>query len=248
MGQLIEEEELPYCPRTGMKPDIIVNPHAIPSRMTVGQMVEQLLSILCCEEAEIGDGTPFRGITPTTIGDALEAAGLQRMGNRMMVSGMTGEHLPGLCFLGPTFYQRLKHMVIDKRHARSRGPCQILTRQPLEGRSHMGGLRFGEMERDTLIAHGAASVLLEFLLLKSDAFQALVCADCGLLAIPAAENAHVRHAKAHCRACGSTNCVYKTMPYAKKLLLQEMMGMNIAARLRIDRSDIATCDQGVSGQ
>ena len=105
-----------------------------------------------------------------------------------MVNGQTGERLPGLMFYGPTFYQRLKHMVIDKKHARSRGPCQILTRQPLEGRAHMGGLRFGEMERDVLISHGCASVLQEFLLLKSDAFRALVCADCGLLAIPKDES------------------------------------------------------------
>jgi len=219
-GHLCDEEQLPYCPRTGMRPDIIVNPHAIPSRMTVGQMVEQLLAILCCHEAKIGDGTPFRDVTPQVIGDALEDVGLQRQGNRMMVDGQTGEHMPMLCFYGPVYYQRLKHMVIDKLHARSRGPCQILTRQPLEGRSHMGGLRFGEMERDTLIAHGSANVLLEFLLLKSDAFQALVCTDCGLLAIPAAENAHVRNATAHCRACGSKNCVFKTMPYAMKLLCQ----------------------------
>lgn len=241
-GQLCEEEEMPYCPRTGMRPDIIVNPHAIPSRMTIGQLVEQLLSILCCHEAEIGDGTPFRGVTPQAIGDALEEVGLQREGNRMMVDGQTGEHMPMLSFFGPVYYQRLKHMVVDKMHARSRGPCQILTRQPLEGRAHMGGLRFGEMERDTLIAHGCAAVLLEFLLLKSDAFRALVCTNCGLLAIPAGENAHVRNAQATCHACGSTKCVYKTMPYAMKLLMQELMGMNIAPRLRLDQSDSPACE------
>lgn len=98
------------------------------------------------------------------------------------------------------------------------------------------------MERDTLIAHGAASVLLEFLLLKSDAFQALVCTECGLLAVPAATNAHVRHAVAQCHACGSKKCVYKAMPYAFKLLITELMGMHIAPRLRIEQSEVPACE------
>ena len=145
----------------------------------------------------------------------------------------------GFALLGDT-----SHMVVEKRHARSRGGYQILVRQPLEGRAHQGGLRFGEMERDTLIAHGASSMLLEFLLLKSDAFRALVCAKCGMLAIPAAQGAHVRNAKMHCRACGSNDCIWKTMPYAKKLLLQELYAMHLAPRLRFDKDEdvSSACD------
>ena len=245
LGQLVKEEELPFCPHTGMRPDIIVNPHALPSRMTIGQLVEQLLAILCADEGCIGDGTPFRkNAGPEDIGDELEKRGMNRYGNRMMCNGQTGENLPMLCFFGPTFYQRLKHMVIDKRHARARGPYQILTRQPLEGRAHMGGLRFGEMERDTLIAHGASSILQEFLLLKSDAFRALLCSNCGLLAIPGAQGAHVRNAENRCRACGSTKCVWKTLPYAQKLLCQELMAMHLAPRMRFDEK-AEGCDVGV---
>lgn len=246
VGQLCDEMQMPYCPRTGLRPDLIVNPHALPSRMTIGQMLEQLLGILCTHTGEIGDGTPFRGTTPQAIGDMLEQAGLQRNGNRMMVDGHTGEQLPMLCFISPCFYQRLKHMSSDKIHARSRGPCQILTRQPLEGRSSQGGLRFGEMERDCLISHGAASVLQEFLLLKSDAFEALLCAKCGLLAVPKDERAHVRHSAAHCRACGSTDCVRKTLPYAMKLLMQELMGMHIGARLRLDQKEAPACEMAAT--
>lgn len=246
-GSLIQESEMPFDPRTGCVPDIVVNPHALPSRMTVGQLVEQLLCILCAEEGRIGDGTPFReNAGPDAISVELEARGLQKIGNRVFCNGQTGEMLPMLCFYGPTFYQRLKHMVIDKRHARARGPYQILTRQPLEGRAHMGGLRFGEMERDTLICHGASSIMLEFLLLKSDAFRALVCNKCGTLAIPAAQGAHVRNAKMHCRACGSTECTWKTMPYAEKLLLQELQAMHIAARLRLEDNKAAACDMGIA--
>jgi DNA-directed RNA polymerase II subunit RPB2 len=240
IGNLIDEAEMPYCPHTGMRCDLIINPHAIPSRMTIGMLVEELMCILALDEGKIGDGTPYRKeITPDTIGDELERRGLQRHGNRMMVHGQTGEPLSTLVFYAPAFYQRLKHMVVDKVHARARGPVQILTRQPLEGRSHMGGLRFGEMERDTLIAHGASYVLLEFLLLKSDAFSAVLCADCGLLALPAAIGAHVRNSSATCRACGSSNIISKSIPYAKKLLLQELYGMHIAARVNIEKRENA---------
>lgn len=148
IGDLMPEEDMPFDPETGMRPDVIVNPHAIPSRMTIGQMVESLLGLLCCAEGRIGDGTPFQGLSIEGIADELEKAGMQRYGNRILVNGQTGERMASMVFLAPTYYQRLKHMTVDKMHARSRGPVQILTRQPVEGRSREGGLRFGEMERD----------------------------------------------------------------------------------------------------
>ena len=139
--------------------------------------------------------------------------------------------MPGKVFIGPTYYQRLKHMVCDKQHSRSRGPVQILTRQPVEGRAREGGLRFGEMERDCIISHGAANVLSERLFEQSDPFIATVCSSCGLLANPCAEKTLIRDKKPYCPNCKANNVHNVRMPYAFKLLLQELMAMNIAARL-----------------
>ena len=151
-----------------------------------------------------------------------------------MYNGITGERMPGLIFIGPTYYQRLKHMVCDKVHARSRGPIQILTRQPVEGRSREGGLRFGEMERDCIISHGCSHVLSECMCDKSDAFEVVVCATCGLLCNPQAINTVVRNKRATCCICGDRGKpTTLKLPYAFKLLLQELMSISIAARLRI---------------
>ena len=148
---------------------------------------------------------------------------------------MTGTRMPAKVFIGPTFYQRLKHMVMDKMHSRARGPVQILTRQPVEGRAREGGLRFGEMERDCIISHGAANVLSERLFEQSDPFIGTVCNKCGLLAQPAAERTLVRNKRPFCKVCGTHDTVHDVrMPYAFKLLLQELMAMNIAARLEVD--------------
>ena len=164
----------------------------------------------------------------------MHARGYQRYGNETLYNGMTGELMPGLVFIGPTFYQRLKHMVIDKQHARARGPVQILTRQPVEGRSREGGLRFGEMERDCVISHGAASVLRDRLFEQSDPFTAHVCSKCGILCHSDALNMHVRGSKAWCNNCKTADGVQSThMPYAFKLLLQELYTMGIVPRLRL---------------
>ena len=237
IGDRIPPEDIMFCPETGLTPDILVNPHAIPSRMTIGMMVEAILSLLCAHEGRIGDGTPFKDTSIENIADSLEAAGFQRYGNRVMVNGQTGERMQSKLFVAPVWYQRLKHMSRDKIHSRSRGPVQVVTRQPVEGRSREGGLRFGEMERDCVIAHGASNVLVERLFFSSDPFQAEVCCDCGLLAMPAAKNMRVRNTTAHCRACGSTNVVLKNMPYAQKLLFFELMAMGIACRQRLTSSD-----------
>jgi len=233
IGDILPEEDMPFCPRTGMRPDLIVNPHAIPSRMTVGQLVEALLGTAACAEGKRGDGTPFRGLSIESIADELERNGMQRYGNRTLYNGQTGEAMPCLVFLAPTFYQRLKHMVVDKYHARSRGATQILTRQPLEGRSREGGLRFGEMEKDCLISHGASSVLSERLFYSSDPFKAPLCRECGILAQPGSKKTSIRNADPVCKACGSKSVIEKDMPFATKLLLQELMAMNIAPRVRM---------------
>ena len=230
---VLPAEDMPFT-EDGITPDIIVNPHAIPSRMTIGQLMECLLGKLCCIEGAQGDATPFRGVSIEQISKKLEEHGFDGLGNETLYNGMTGKKLEVKVFLGPTYYQRLKHMVADKQHSRSRGPKQILTRQPVEGRAREGGLRFGEMERDCIISHGAANVLSERLFEQSDPFVASVCGNCGLLAQAAANKTILRNKRAYCKNCASYNNVHEVrMPYAFKLLNQEMMAMGIAARLRL---------------
>ena len=159
-GVTYTQEDMPFTAE-GITPDIIVNPHAIPSRMTIGHLVECLMGKVASGMGTEGDATPFTDVTVEEIANALHKCGYQRHGNERMYNGHTGRSLPAMIFLGPTYYQRLKHMVDDKIHSRGRGPTQILTRQPMEGRSRDGGLRFGEMERDCIISHGSASFLKE---------------------------------------------------------------------------------------
>lgn len=147
IGMTLRATDMPFT-ADGVIPDVIVNPHAIPSRMTIGQLMECLLGKVSCATGKVGDATPFREVSIEDIGDALEKEGFDRLGNEYLYNGTTGEKMAAKVFIGPVYYQRLKHMVSDKQHSRSRGPVQILTRQPVEGRAREGGLRFGEMERD----------------------------------------------------------------------------------------------------
>ena len=154
VGQVVPAEDMPFT-RDGVIPDIIMNPNAIPSRMTVGQLVETVLGKACALNGERGDGTAFRGVKPEDIGKELLRLGHHPGGKERMRCGMTGEEIEALIFIGPTYYQQLKHMVRDKIHSRGReGANRVLTRQPMDGRSRNGGFRFGEMERDALICHG----------------------------------------------------------------------------------------------
>ena len=233
IGATLPQCDMPFT-SDGMCPDIIVNTHAIPSRMTIGQLKEELLAILCAIEGEIGDGTMFRDSSIEYICECLKNAGYDSKGNTYLYNGMTGERYESKIFLGPTYYQRLKHMVLDKNHARSRGPVQMLTRQPLEGRAREGGLRFGEMERDCVISHGAAHFLQDRLMNNSDPCIATICGkkNCGVLAQPAADNTYIRNKNAFCKNCNDGSCVKDmSCPYAFKLLIQELMAMNIAARI-----------------
>lgn len=234
IGMVLRDDDMPRSDE-GIVPDIIMNPHAVPSRMTVAQLIEQLLGRVCCEEGRIGDATPFCGTDPEVIADVLESHGFARYGQTRLTCGVTGEQLTTLVVIGPTYYQKLKHMVIDKMHARSRGPRAFLTRQPVEGRSREGGLRVGEMERDCAISHGAMAVLKDRLMECSDPFTAPVCQTCGLLCEPAKQTV-VGSIHASCRNCGDkcTGVVNKPLPYAYKLLQQELMCMHIAPRVRFD--------------
>jgi DNA-directed RNA polymerase II subunit RPB2 len=226
VGMTYTQEDMPWT-QEGITPDIIVNPHAIPSRMTIGQLIECIMGKVAAHMGKEGDATPFTDVTVDNISKALHKCGYQMRGFEVMYNGHTGRRLTAHIFLGPTYYQRLKHMVDDKIHSRGRGPVQILTRQPAEGRSRDGGLRFGEMERDCMIAHGAAHFLKERLFDQSDAYRVHVCEHCGLIAI-----ANLKKNTYECRGCkNNTDIVQVHIPYACKLLFQELMSMAIAPRM-----------------
>ncbi|KAJ2625013.1 DNA-dependent RNA polymerase II, partial [Coemansia sp. RSA 1694] len=228
IGITYRTEDMPFSAE-GVVPDIIINPHAIPSRMTIGHLVECLLSKLSTLIGSEGDATPFTDVTVEAISRELLERGYQPRGFEVMYNGHTGRKLAAQVFLGPTYYQRLKHMVDDKIHSRARGPLQILTRQPVEGRARDGGLRFGEMERDVMIAHGVAQFLKERLFDVSDAYRVHVCDLCGLMVV-----ASLKKNQFECRACNNKTRISQVhIPYACKLLFQELMSMNIAPRLMV---------------
>ncbi|KAH7106932.1 DNA-dependent RNA polymerase II second largest subunit [Auriculariales sp. MPI-PUGE-AT-0066] len=226
IGITYRQEDMPFTAQ-GITPDIIINPHAIPSRMTIGHLVECLLSKVATLIGHEGDATPFTELTVEGVSAVLRENGFHSRGLEVMYHGHTGRKLQAQVYLGPTYYQRLKHMVDDKIHSRARGPVQILTRQPVEGRSRDGGLRFGEMERDCMISHGMAAFLKERLFDASDAYRLHVCDICGLTAI-----ANLKKQSFECRACKNKVAISQLyIPYAAKLLIQELQSMNIAARL-----------------
>lgn len=217
----------------GIVPDLIINPHAIPSRMTVAHLIECLLSKVSSLSGLEGDASPFTEVTAEAISKLLRDHGYQSRGFEVMYNGYTGKKLMAQIFFGPTYYQRLRHMVDDKIHARARGPVQVLTRQPVEGRSRDGGLRFGEMERDCMIAHGAAYFLKERLMEASDAFRLHICGICGLICVIA----NLKKNQFECRSCKNKTNIYQIhIPYAAKLLFQELMSMNITPRLYTEKS------------
>lgn len=227
VGITLRQEDMPFT-AAGIIPDIIINPHCIPSRMTIGHLLECLLGKVAALSGEEGDATPFSEYSVDQISAKLAEFGYHARGLEVMHCGLTGHKLRAQIFIGPTYYQRLKHMVDDKIHARARGALQVMTRQPVEGRARDGGLRFGEMERDCIISHGSAAFLKERLMDVSDAYTCYVCNHCGILAIA---GKGIRE----CRACANHTDISKIqIPYAFKLLIQELMAMNIAPRIRLD--------------
>lgn len=226
---------MPFTER-GITPDIIVNPNAIPSRMTIGQLLECLLGKVGAISGYECDGTAFTRVDSEKIKDELEKLGYQRDGSEYLYNGMTGQKMKTMIFIGPTFYQRLKHLVQDKVHARQRGCKTILVHQPPEGRARNGGMRVGEMERDALIAHGISKYLKEKLMDVSDPYSVHVCDRCGLFAqrvkSPTNKTYPTEKDIYWCPSCNNyTNISKVVIPYAFKLLVQELMSMCIAPRI-----------------
>jgi len=217
---------MPYT-KEGIRPDIIINPHAIPSRMTIAQLKETLIGKLLLKLGLFGDGTSFGDMDMDEVFKELKKHDYESHGNEVLYDGKTGEQIQTSIFIGPVYYQRLKHMVNDKQHSRCIGPMVNLTRQPAEGRSRDGGLRFGEMERDCMISHGASKFTKERIYDVSDKYAVNVCKKCGMIAIyNDKEHIHL------CNVCENrTDFSYVKIPYSCKLLFQELITMNIVPRI-----------------
>ena len=249
IGMVIPERDMPFT-KDGIRPDIIVNPHAIPSRMTIGQLVECITGKACAIMGGFGDCTAFnnKGSKIGVFGEMLTSQGFHVSGNELLYNGMTGEQIEAGIFMGPTYYMRLKHMVKDKVNSRSDGPRSALTKQPVGGRANDGGLRIGEMERDTVISHGMNEFLRESMMERGDKYFLAVCNKTGMISIynPSKnlfmspmvdgpiqysgsvenEDLRIQNVTKHGRSFSVVS-----IPYSMKLLIQEMQSINIQMRI-----------------
>ena len=234
IGMVIPEESMPFT-KDGVKPDIIINPHAIPSRMTIGHLVECIYAKLCCLEGVLGDGTVYIPIDNTIIYDGLKTNGFDSYGNEILYNGYTGKQIETEIFIGPTFYFRLKHMVAEKINARGIGPKVLLTRQPTGGRRKGGGLRIGEMERDSLLSHGISMFTRESMMERSDKFRWCICKRCGTLPVYS-----TKLDSSICKNCNYNDIAVIETPYSFKLLMQELETMGLQMRINVDYLEFPT--------
>jgi DNA-directed RNA polymerase II subunit RPB2 len=268
IGLIIPQEDMPFT-KDGIVPDLIINPHAIPSRMTIGQIIECILGKICTNIGGFGDCTAYinKGDKSHIFGKILQDYGYSSSGNEILYNGYTGEQLKSDIFIGPTYYMRLKHMVKDKINYRARGPKQQLTRQTLQGRANDGGLRIGEMERDGIIAHGASCFLNESFMVRGDEYYMVVCNQSGTIAVYNTEKKamYSLHSDGPLDftevANSDEKMTVKTIshhgrsfsivrvPYTMKLLIQELQSMNIQMRLitedNINRFDPITFSNNI---
>jgi hypothetical protein len=251
IGLIIPEEDMPFTD-DGVRPDLIINPHAIPSRMTIGQITETLFGKLCVNYGAFGDSTAFqvKGSNYSTYAPMLVKAGFNSTGNQVLYNGMSGEQLSADIYIGPTYYMRLKHMVKDKINFRARGPNTVLTRQPVQGRANDGGLRIGEMERDGVLAHGMSYFLNESFMIRGDEYYVAICNKTGAISIyneaknlflsPYADgpiqfitNADGTQNIKNLSRFGRSFSILR-VPYSLKLLIQELLVMNVQMRIITD--------------
>ena len=228
IGMILPEEQMPFT-KDGIRPDLIVNPHAIPSRMTIGHLVECVYSKLCCIEGYLGDGTTFINLDYDNIYNSLEKYEYNKYGNEILYNGQTGKQINTEIFIGPTYYFRLKHMVAEKINARGVGPKVQLTRQPTGGRRNAGGLRIGEMERDSLISHGISQFIKESMMERSDKYRWCVCKNCGIIPVYG-----TKIKDTYCNNCNKNEINVIETPYSFKLLKQEFEAMGIQMRFNCD--------------
>tara|TARA_B110000858_G_C17611522_1_gene384705 strand:- start:2 stop:754 length:753 start_codon:yes stop_codon:yes gene_type:complete len=219
-GMVLDQSEMPFT-ENGIVPDVIVNPHAIPSRMTINQLLEVVLGKSSCLGGFLGDATAFQNTDVKDYAVLLQKYGYEEWGNEIMYNGMTGDQLKTEIFIGPTYYQRIKIMVADKMHSRSTGPKQNLTRQPVGGRANNGGGRIGEMERDSILSHGLTSFLNESVTTRSDKYSVRINENTGLIDY---------------NKDNLENTYDVQMPYSMKLLTQELQAMNIVPRMDINNN------------
>ena len=240
VGMIIREEDMPYT-KDGIKPDIIINPHCMPSRMTIGHLIATVFGKLCCLKGCSGDGTAFLEYSPDKVYKELAENGFESYGNEILYNGFNGQQIQTEIFMGPIFYMRLKHMVADKINARGHDrdknelPKVMLTRQPTAGKRKGGGLRIGEMERDSIISHGTSLFLQESMMERSDKYKWPICKNCGIQAI---YNPNKKNRIVKCSYCGKDNLALVQTPYSFKLLTQELQTMGIDLRLNTERLEL----------
>ena len=253
LGLIIPEQDMPFTDN-GIRPDLIINPHALPSRMTIGQIIESLFGKVCTSYGAFGDCTAFqvKGSNYSTYGPMLVEQGFHSSGNQLLYNGMTGEQLESNIYIGPTYYMRLKHMVKDKINYRARGPNTMLTRQAVQGRANDGGLRIGEMERDGVLAHGMSYFLNESFLVRGDEYYMAICNKTGAISIyneskniflsPYADgpiqfatNPNGTQNIKNVSKFGRSFSILR-VPYSFKLLIQELQVMNVQMRIITDEN------------
>jgi hypothetical protein len=247
IGTLIPEENMPFT-KDGIRPDLIINPHALPSRMTIGQLIECVMAKLACIHGCSVDSTAFlnKNSNNEEIGSLLNAHNFHSSGNELLYNGMTGEQIESNIFIGPTYYMRLKHMVKDKINYRAAGPRTLLTRQTNHGRANDGGLRVGEMERDGVVAHGMSSFLNDAMMKRGDEYSVAICNHTGTIAIfnKDTDNFYSPMVDGPIKydienTVITPNIISKygkefsivNIPYSFKLLIQELTAINVQMRL-----------------